>query len=283
MKIKTKFQVDFRDTPFLRTSKLAQPEILNWRCEILLTRNKEAIEGKNVLDIASHNGWFSWACLRLGAKHVTGVEGRQHLVEYANQNLLRLGYTSQRFEFIQGDIFDYLPRVKPAAFDTVLCFGFLYHTIRQVEFMREMKRIQPQWFLLDTEVARVFKFKPSQQTPLGKRYWIRQAVRLMRFVELPKNIMQKVTPFTFRELESLSRLSSAGLIFLPEDHANEAATIDPVDIRAIPTKELVELLLKIHGFVPRQLAWHKSEISNRSVLEDYKQGNRVSYIARPVR
>ncbi len=33
--------------------------------------------------MASHDGRFSYAALRLGAAHVTGVEGRAHLVAHA--------------------------------------------------------------------------------------------------------------------------------------------------------------------------------------------------------
>lgn len=281
MSEQTTFQIEFNNTPFLRTSKKANPIVLNWRCEVLLNRNKEAIEGKKILDIASHDGRFSWACLKLGANHVTGVEGRQHLVECANQNLVQLGYTSQHFEFVQGDIFDYLPKVKPGEFDTILCLDFFYHTIRQVELIREIERIQPEWLIFDTQVAQVFKFKPKQQALWGRRYWIRQIVRLMRFMGIPKSILQRVTFYTFNELERLSKLSNAGLIFLDEDHRMEFATIAPIDIRAIPTKALVELLLNIHGFAPRQLDWHRLGIRNwTDHLEDYKQGNRVSYISR---
>ena len=76
--MKSDFYVDYKDTPFLETGKIkaeALPYRLNWRCEILLTRNQEAINGKRILDLASHDGVFSYACLKLGASHVTGVEG----------------------------------------------------------------------------------------------------------------------------------------------------------------------------------------------------------------
>jgi len=87
----TSFDIDYEDSPFLRTSKTAaHSNRLNWRCEILLTRNKERIEGQRVLDLASHDGRFSYACLKLGATHVTGVEVRHHLVEFATRNLISL-------------------------------------------------------------------------------------------------------------------------------------------------------------------------------------------------
>ncbi len=72
--------IDFTDTQFLETSKTAAfANRLNWRAEILLSRNREVIEGKSVLDLASHDGRFSWACLELRASRVVGVEGRQEL------------------------------------------------------------------------------------------------------------------------------------------------------------------------------------------------------------
>lgn len=108
-----KFHINYENTPFLKTSKTGvHPNRLNWRAEILLTRNSEAIRGKNILDLASHDGRFSYACLRLGASHVTGIEVRPNLVKFANENLASLDCGLKTFMFINGDIFDYLPKVK---------------------------------------------------------------------------------------------------------------------------------------------------------------------------
>ena len=59
-----------------RRRTIGEPDWFNWRCEILLTRNQEAIKNKNILDLASHVGALTYGCLKLGAKHVTGVEGK---------------------------------------------------------------------------------------------------------------------------------------------------------------------------------------------------------------
>ena len=119
------FYVDFNNTTFIQTSRVgAEPQRLNWRCEIFLTCNPEAIKDKRILDLASHDGRFSYACLKLGASHVCGVEGREYLVKYAIDNLSRLGYTQKQSSFIQDDVFNYLAKVKPGEFDTVLCFDF---------------------------------------------------------------------------------------------------------------------------------------------------------------
>ena len=146
--------IDFSNSVFLETGVTgAIVNRLNWRCELLLTRNQERIRGKRVLDIACHDGRLSWACLQLGAEHVTGVEGNALLVERAEQNLSSYGIPPGRFRFIVSDIFDFLPQCDVREFDLILCCGFFYHTIRQVELIRELDRIRPTWVMLDTEVA----------------------------------------------------------------------------------------------------------------------------------
>ena len=91
-----KFSVDFQGTPFLETSRVyATASYLNHTCEVLLTRNLHAIRNKNILDIASHDGTYSYACLQLGAKHVLGVEPRPHLVHDAIENLTSLSHKTK--------------------------------------------------------------------------------------------------------------------------------------------------------------------------------------------
>jgi SAM-dependent methyltransferase len=243
------FSVHFENTPFLTTSKTAShPKRLNWRCEMLLARNREAIGGKNILDLASHDGRFSYACLALGASHVTGVEARPHLAEFARRNLSNLGYGAQRFHSVRSDIFDYLPTVQPAEFDTILCFGLLYHTVRQVEFMREIKRIRPRYLILDTDV-------------------------------------QKVSPLLsfIRSLRSgPGSPKRAYLVFKSENTSREGATIDASGLVAYPTKGFIELLLRKYDFRFKELLWDKKDIKDWTLLERYRRGTRVSYLAQPV-
>ncbi|MGQ0657951.1 MAG: class I SAM-dependent methyltransferase [Chromatiales bacterium] len=149
----TTFLIDFGDSRFLTTSSTGQwSNRLNWRAELLLTRHRHLVAGRRILDIASHDGRFSWAALTLGATHVIGVEGRSHLVENARTNLASLCVPSERYEFINADIFEFMPALAPAQVDVVLCFGFFYHTIRQVELLRELQRIRPALVLVDTNV-----------------------------------------------------------------------------------------------------------------------------------
>ena len=267
-----RFHVEFTNTPFLRTSNTAaHPSRLNWRAEILLSKNQKAIKGKTILDLASHDGRFSWACLELGASHVTGVEGRRQLVESATENLIGLGYKPDNFTFIQGDMFDHLHKVKPEEFDTVLCFGFFYHTVRQNELLSEMKRIQATYFILDTYVAK------------GAFILLPHAIPNISKSNSRARLRQCLSKYTIIK-ESVAAWFNTGkgkpcLVFRPESHLVEAATIDPVDLVAWPTESYIDLVFTSYGFNSRRLVWNKKEIIDWTAIEDYKAGDRVSYIA----
>lgn len=251
--------VRYEDTPFLETSEThPQPNRLNWRCEMLLTQNIEAIRGKRILDMASHDGRFSYACLKLGAKHVTGIEGRSHLINSAKKNLALLGYDLNNFSFLHGDIFEFLGKFESGDFDTILCFGFFYHTIKQVELLHEIKRLCPQYFILDTCVQR--------EDYVIKLLRLRRKFRLKHI--LPRNL-QKL----------LVSLEERKLVFKFEDSCTEGKTIDPSGMVAIPTKPLIEALLRLHGFNFCQINWHDANIKSWEYLEDYRKGKRISYAA----
>jgi len=239
------FSINYQGTPFLKTNR-ASPIVnrLNHRCEILLTRNLHAIRNKNILDIASHDGTFSYACLQLGANYVVGVEPRSHLVHYANENLTSLGHKTSEFTFIEDDVFDYLPTVETGQFDTILCFGFFYHTTRQTELLAQVSRIKPRYFILDTYVE---NFEIPRSELLGLERWECQA-------------------------------TAGYLAFYYENPARDVATIHPTGLTATPTKSLVEALLSDYGFKFKQLHWSTEDIDNWYGIYDYKNQTRVSYL-----
>lgn len=241
-----KFSVNYQGTPFLYTSRVsATVNRLNHRCEILLTRNLHAIRNKNVLDIASHDGTFSYACLQLGANHVVGVEPRSQLVQDATENLTSLGHKTSEFTFIEDDVFNYLPKVETGQFDTILCFGFFYHTTRQTELLAQIRRIKPRYFILDTCVE---KFEIPRSELLGLRRWECQA-------------------------------TAGYLAFYYENPSQDMATIHTTGLTATPTKSLVEALLSDYGFKFKQLYWSAEDIDNWHGLYDYKNQTAVSYLA----
>lgn len=255
------FLVNFEDTPFLQTSRTAaHSNRLNWRTEILLTRNLEAIRGKRILDLASHDGRFSYACLKLGASNVTGVEGRQHLVESATGNLMSLGCKPDQFSFIQDDVFNYLPRVKLKEFDTILCFGFFYHTVRQTELLEETRRIHPEYFILDTHIDRSL----NKSNPIVK---LAQFIRISRkFKEMAEGLAS-------------SDWAEPCLVFKHENPGLEGATTVASGLIAWPSKTFIEFALTAYGFSFREMLLDRKEIKDWTSLQNYRVGRRVSYIA----
>jgi len=146
------FAVDFRNSPWA-SSDIPGMNRLNWRSEIMFTRNKERIVGKRILDLACANGRLSFPCLALGAASVVGVEGRQSRIDVGQKRFAQLPY-GNKMTFVLDDVFNFLDQVKPGTFDVILCLGFLYHTTRQVDFFRACQRLKPETVFVDTSVAK---------------------------------------------------------------------------------------------------------------------------------
>jgi len=271
-----KFQINYRDTPFLLTSETA-PYVnrLNWRAEILLTRNKEAIKDKKILDLASHDGRFSYACLKLGAAHVTGIEARPHLVRNAMESFSKLEFDPHSFTFIQNDVFDYLPKVKQGEFDTILCFGFFYHTIRQIELLREIGRIRPKYFILDTRIEKEVIIKDfKKRGSSSKLIKLVFKIKPKHFVKLKESIQKA------KKALSISQEKTPCLIFRYENNEREGLTIDPIKLVAYPTKSFIEQFFSHCGYAFKQLNWSEKEINDWTGINVYRIGMRVSYIAK---
>jgi SAM-dependent methyltransferase len=268
--------IDYTGTRFLRTSQTtAHPNRLNAQANVILRQNVDAIEGKRVLDLASHDGRFSYACLQLGAREVVGVEARAHLVKAATENLTYYGYEERDFHFFQADVFDYLPEVNPGDFDTVLCLGFFYHTVRQVELIQEMRRISPRYLVLDTEVLRgtfvtcppaVVKAWPPDAAGGPVARFLRGAWRTLKYKLM---YCAKCAAIARRP---------ACLVFRYEDPCSEGATIASSGLMADPTVAVIEQLLDAHGFRFSRIQWSCQGITDWHGLEDYRAGERVSYV-----
>ncbi|HWU76747.1 MAG TPA: class I SAM-dependent methyltransferase [Rhodanobacter sp.] len=136
---------------FYATSQTSPlPHRLNGRHEAIITRNADQLIGKRVLDIASHDGRWSFAALQAGASHVIGIEPRAELIDNANQTFEYYGIDPAYHEFRCGDVFDRIDDIKV---DIVLCLGFYYHTIRHAELLDKIERTGAQLVIIDTEVT----------------------------------------------------------------------------------------------------------------------------------
>ena len=77
-----------KDSIFLkadtRGSRWAIPynyECLNARVENLMAKNRDALQGKRVLDMASHIGTFAYSALMMGADFVQGVDTEKRTIK----------------------------------------------------------------------------------------------------------------------------------------------------------------------------------------------------------
>lgn len=143
----------FDDYPrFYETSRTSpHRDRLNMRYEAIFGQQSEVFTGARVLDIASHDGRWSLAALKAGAKEVVGIEGRPELVASAQETFAHYGIARERYRFFASDVF---PAVASddMKFDVVLCLGFLYHTLRYNELMFHIRQMQPRHLIIDTDV-----------------------------------------------------------------------------------------------------------------------------------
>lgn len=117
----------------------------------MIQEYQHVLSGARVLDIASHDGRWSYAALEAGAAHVTGVEGRDYLVDNANKTFSNLGADPSHYTFVNGDAHDVLTEGL-GTFDVVMCLGFLYHTLRYAELFAGIRKTQARHLLIDTRV-----------------------------------------------------------------------------------------------------------------------------------
>lgn len=144
----------FDDYPqFFETSQVfAHRGRLNLRYEAIFAANRDIFEGARVLDLASHDGRWSFAALRTGATHVTGIEARETAVDRARETFAHYGEDPESYRFVCGDIFDVLGNEKFDV-DVVLCLGYLYHTYRHTELLRRIRDLEPNHVIVDTNVV----------------------------------------------------------------------------------------------------------------------------------
>lgn len=138
---------------FVTSETASEPDRLNQRHRALIQPNVDIVRGRRVLDIASHDGRWSFAAHKAGAEYVLGIEARQHLVEMARDNMREYGVPENSVEFMQGDVLTELDRLECGSFDTVLCFGFLYHIIDHMVLLRKIARLKPMNLVIDTAIT----------------------------------------------------------------------------------------------------------------------------------
>ncbi len=145
----------FDEYPLFYSSSVTSPDPnrLNQRYRACIEWNEETIRGNRILDLASHDGRWSFAALKRGAANVVGIEARDHLVHAAGANLCRYGVPENSFRFILGDVFENIDRVEPHSVDAVFCLGFFYHVANHMLLLSKIARLKPKHLILDTEIS----------------------------------------------------------------------------------------------------------------------------------
>ena len=138
---------------FMDASELTpRPHRLNERYEAMIASNRDIFDGARVLDLASHDGRYSFAALKAGAAHVTAVEVRQSLVDQGQEAFAFYDQDPETYRFVCGDVFEVLAREKFDV-DVVLCLGYLYHTFRYTELLYRLHHLAPRHLIVDTMVT----------------------------------------------------------------------------------------------------------------------------------
>lgn len=151
---------------FLETSETGPwLERLNARQVALIHANRELIRGRRVLDLASHDGRFSFAALHHGAARVVGIEHSETLVDASYENLERYGVPRDRYDFVRGDMFDHIERVERC--DLVFCFGILYHINDHMRLLSKIAATEPQHLIIDSRISQLEGSVIEVRSPLG--------------------------------------------------------------------------------------------------------------------
>jgi hypothetical protein len=143
----------FDDYPRFVESSLTGHSLsrLNARYTALIHENRARLKDATVLDLASHDGRFSFAALQAGARRVVGIEIDPRLVAAAHENFDAYNVDPDRYEFVQRDMFEHFDDLEE--FDVVLCFGILYHITDHMQLLGNIAGMEPQWLIVDTHVS----------------------------------------------------------------------------------------------------------------------------------
>ncbi|MDE1863505.1 MAG: methyltransferase domain-containing protein [Thaumarchaeota archaeon] len=226
---------DFFDSyqDFFETSSVGiAPNRLKNRYRALIANNVDIIKNSTVLDLASHDGRWSFACLMNGASRVIGIEGRRDLAKNGEDTMKKYGISAARYSFIVGDLFEEIGKVREKI-DVVLCFGIFYHVMNHMLLLSSIKQISPRYLLLDSAVS-------ASDDPV---------------IEL--------------RLENIRDPAAA----IKANTSNRALV-------GWPSRKALELMLVDIGYNFKYYDWANAGITNWEDIEDYRDGRRVSLVAR---
>jgi hypothetical protein len=234
---------------FYSTSQTSPfPERLNGRYEAIIARNRQALAGAKVLDIASHDGRCSFAALKAGASYVKGIEPRAELIENAHQTFAGYGVSREQYSFVCGDVFNVM---GDEPFDVVLCLGYFYHTVRHTELLDRIERTGAPLVVLDTEIVADAAASYGVSDDGQRQSMTAVGVQLLR------------EPVDNQQMGCEDRATRKGYT-----------------LAGRPTGSAIRFMAKHFGYEISEFDWKKF-FSNRvevpGALDDYRQGTRSTF------
>lgn len=124
---------------------------LNQRHKLIIDPFGPQIEGARVLDIAAHDGRWSYALAAAGAAEVVGVEARPELV--ARFDAFPETDFKPRVRLTCGDLFADLEARGAAGerFDVVALYGIFYHVMDHFRLLSLIRALAPGLVIIDSE------------------------------------------------------------------------------------------------------------------------------------
>lgn len=131
---------------------------MNARHKMIIKPLEHEIQGRRVLDLASHDGRWAYAFAAAGASEVVGIEGRQELIDRFPE--FPRGDLRKKITLICDDIFDGMQKQIDAgeSFDVVGVLGILYHVMDHFRLFQLVRKLKPKLVIVDSE----FALRPGQ-------------------------------------------------------------------------------------------------------------------------
>jgi len=102
------------------------------------------------VDLACHQGYFSWQLARRGLQEVVGVDARENHISDAI--LLNKAMGMDNFKAHVCDVHA-LDQLKLGTFDLVLCLGLIYHLENPIGALRQARALCHGTCLIETQIV----------------------------------------------------------------------------------------------------------------------------------
>jgi len=118
--------------------------------DVVRARFGDSLAGRDAIDIACHQGWFSTQLLEWGADDVLAVDARAEHI--ADVELIRDALHLSKLRTLQSDVHAIEP-AKLGKFDLVLMLGLIYHLENPIGALRQAFALTKHLCVIETQVV----------------------------------------------------------------------------------------------------------------------------------